>query len=264
MSDLVCLSTAKSCNPGYQPDPSNPKRCIDIDECQQGSHNCEQECYNRPGSYRCNCFDGFVIDSADKTKCKALRACTDPVDVFFLLDESDNVPPNSYKHIRRFPARMTSHFFFGETGAKYGAAKVATDVTDLFGLNTYDRRIKVADALRATTRGGGDSNIHLGLNYVSNNEVFSSALGGRDSAPNVVVFIIGGPSANPDEAKEAADRVRSGGGLVIAVGAGPNLSRAELLGIGGSDKDTFLVPTLDDLDDVEKSVMEQICPSTRT
>ncbi|BFZ22811.1 hypothetical protein BsWGS_25850 [Bradybaena similaris] len=191
-----------------------------------------------------------------------LKPCVDPVDVYFLLDESDNVAPNSYKHIKRFPARMSNHFFFGETGAKYGAAKVATDVTDLFGLNTYDKRIQVADAFRATTRRGGDANIHLGLHHVFNDQVL--AKGGRDAAPDIVVVVTTGPLASPDKAKAAADRVRSRGAHVVAVGAGPNLSRADLRGIGGSDKDTFLVPTLDDLDDVEKGVMEQICPSTRT
>ena len=31
----------------------------DIDECSEGSHDCEQECVNSQGSFTCSCHDGY-------------------------------------------------------------------------------------------------------------------------------------------------------------------------------------------------------------
>ena len=37
----------------------------DIDECDLGSHDCSaqnSECRNNPGSFRCECIDGYIED----------------------------------------------------------------------------------------------------------------------------------------------------------------------------------------------------------
>ena len=36
----------------------------EIDECAEGTHNCEANatCVNEPGTYRCICGDGFIVD----------------------------------------------------------------------------------------------------------------------------------------------------------------------------------------------------------
>ena len=36
-----------------------PLSLSDIDECAEGSHDCEQECVNEPGSFTCSCRDGY-------------------------------------------------------------------------------------------------------------------------------------------------------------------------------------------------------------
>jgi len=46
-------------------------RVSDVDECQQGSHECTgalMHCVNRPGTYICQCSDGFQMNHA-------LRVC---------------------------------------------------------------------------------------------------------------------------------------------------------------------------------------------
>ena len=35
----------------------------DIDECSDGTDNCEQTCTNTPGSFVCGCFSGFSLDA---------------------------------------------------------------------------------------------------------------------------------------------------------------------------------------------------------
>ena len=42
---------------------------VDIDECALGTDNCEQICEDFPGTFRCNCRNGFSINSADISRC---------------------------------------------------------------------------------------------------------------------------------------------------------------------------------------------------
>jgi hypothetical protein len=39
----------------------------DIDECKLGSSGCDHECHNTPGTYHCECKDGFYLDTDNKT-----------------------------------------------------------------------------------------------------------------------------------------------------------------------------------------------------
>lgn len=47
---LLCLCTA-----------------VDIDECQEDSHNCDQICTNLEGSFVCSCEESFVFDSDSRS-----------------------------------------------------------------------------------------------------------------------------------------------------------------------------------------------------
>ena len=35
---------------------------VDIDECELDAHGCDQHCINIPGSFMCNCFEGYVLN----------------------------------------------------------------------------------------------------------------------------------------------------------------------------------------------------------
>ena len=45
---------------------SNTSIGLDIDECN-GSHSCEQECINSPGSFICSCRHGYSLDEDGRT-----------------------------------------------------------------------------------------------------------------------------------------------------------------------------------------------------
>lgn len=62
------------CRDGFQPDPSNPFECIDIDECQ-GNNTCTQICLNTKGSYLCRCAEDYennvVVGAMTGKDCRA-------------------------------------------------------------------------------------------------------------------------------------------------------------------------------------------------
>ena len=41
---------------------------LDINECEQNNGDCQHNCYNLFGSYRCDCYKGFRI-AYDKKTC---------------------------------------------------------------------------------------------------------------------------------------------------------------------------------------------------
>lgn len=63
----------------------------DINECSRNSDNCEQECTNVLGGFRCSCIDGFILQSDNRT-CQGLRTidCNDVKSniIFFVICNS--------------------------------------------------------------------------------------------------------------------------------------------------------------------------------
>ena len=39
---------------------------LDLDECQNSTHGCPQQCVNTRGSFKCECFTGYRKDSQGK------------------------------------------------------------------------------------------------------------------------------------------------------------------------------------------------------
>ena len=46
----------------------------DIDECSEGTHNCEQSCIDNAGSFSCSCHSGYAL-LADRRSCTSLTDC---------------------------------------------------------------------------------------------------------------------------------------------------------------------------------------------
>lgn len=56
-----CLQT---CLNGYMLEGSS---CVDINECEFTTHNCEQLCINTEGSFHCSCISGHSLSSDGRT-----------------------------------------------------------------------------------------------------------------------------------------------------------------------------------------------------
>ena len=39
---------------------------VDINECAEGTHQCDQNCHNNVGSYACSCNTGYRLNSDDR------------------------------------------------------------------------------------------------------------------------------------------------------------------------------------------------------
>ena len=45
---------------------------MEINECSVGAHNCQQQCINENGGFRCECFDGYILN-ADLATCSGMQ-----------------------------------------------------------------------------------------------------------------------------------------------------------------------------------------------
>ncbi|CAH1243104.1 FBN2 [Branchiostoma lanceolatum] len=65
------------CDLGYKLQPDNS--CIDIDECADGTHKCDEnakECHNTLGSYECICKEGYSLSTAHGgRRCHDVHEC---------------------------------------------------------------------------------------------------------------------------------------------------------------------------------------------
>ncbi|XP_069501343.1 fibulin-2-like isoform X2 [Ambystoma mexicanum] len=71
----TCLRQTIRCGGGYHASEDGT-RCEDIDECQLGSHRCQegQICHNTVGSYRCDCPQGYKLHPL-LAKCVDVNEC---------------------------------------------------------------------------------------------------------------------------------------------------------------------------------------------
>lgn len=53
------------CPSGFK---SHNENCIDVDECNEGNHQCSHHCHNTHGSYHCSCPENLKL-SFDRHKC---------------------------------------------------------------------------------------------------------------------------------------------------------------------------------------------------
>lgn len=51
------------------------RKCVDLDECEYGSHQCSHSCHNTEGSYKCSCPHGLRL-SDDEKMCDDFDECS--------------------------------------------------------------------------------------------------------------------------------------------------------------------------------------------
>nr|VZI47990.1 unnamed protein product [Spirometra erinaceieuropaei] len=72
-SPFILQPDGVSCGLACPPGLTGTDCRTDIDECLTGTHNCQQDCINTFGSYRCKCREGFIPTTADETKCTPVQ-----------------------------------------------------------------------------------------------------------------------------------------------------------------------------------------------
>ncbi|KRT84673.1 EGF-like domain containing protein, partial [Oryctes borbonicus] len=85
-----------TCHEGYKFKPENQRLgikpvCVDVDECLDNNGDCQHNCINEPGSYRCSCREGFLLRGDNRT-CYPQSVDMGPANPVLQHGESQNRP----------------------------------------------------------------------------------------------------------------------------------------------------------------------------
>ncbi|XP_031725871.1 collagen alpha-3(VI) chain-like isoform X1 [Anarrhichthys ocellatus] len=141
-------------------------------------------------------------------------------DIVFLVDGSINLGREHFNEVMLFINNLIDLFFNERDNLRIGLAHYATDVTDVFYLNTYQNRQDILSAIvRAEYKGGRRINTGAAIRHVQDVH-FTKEKGSRtdEGTPQILMVLTGGRSA--DDGKSAALGLKKKGVRVFAVGVG--------------------------------------------
>ncbi|XP_034042588.1 collagen alpha-3(VI) chain isoform X2 [Thalassophryne amazonica] len=177
-------------------------------------------------------------------------------DIVFLVDGSINLGRDNFKLVMEFIINLIDLFFSDRDNLQFALAHYATDVTDVFYLNTYKNKQDILNAIsQVDYKGGRRINTGAAIRHIQDNH-FTKEKGSRmeDGVPQILMVIKGGPSA--DDSKTAALGLKKTGVRIFAVGVGD--IENELENIASESTTVARASTFQDLSELNEQILETL------
>ncbi|KAM3862171.1 collagen alpha-3(VI) chain-like [Diretmus argenteus] len=177
-------------------------------------------------------------------------------DIVFLVDGSINLGKDNFKEVMTFIDTLIDLFFNERDNLQFGLAHYATDVTDVFHLNTYKNKQDILDAIgRAEYKGGHRLHTGAAIRHVQENHFIKSRGSRKDEGiPQVLMVVTGGRSA--DDSKTAALGLKASGVRIYAVGVGD--IEDELENMGSESTTVARASTFQLLSELNEQILETL------
>lgn len=177
-------------------------------------------------------------------------------DIVFLVDGSINLGKTNFNKMTAFISKLLGLFFTERDDLRIGLAHYATDVTDVFYLNTYKNRKDIADAIsRVEYKGGNKINTGAAIRHVQDVH-FTKEKGSRadEGIPQILMVLTGGNSA--DDTKSAILGLNKKRVRVFAVGVGD--TEKELQNLASEPTTMARASTVDGLSEYVEQILETL------
>ncbi|RXN29074.1 collagen alpha-3(VI) chain-like protein [Labeo rohita] len=177
-------------------------------------------------------------------------------DIVFLVDGSMNLGRDNFKEVMEFILNLIDLFFTERDNLRIGLAHYATDVTDVFYLNTYNNKDDIIDAItRAEYKGGREIKTGNAIRYVQKTH-FVKERGSRkdEGIPQILMVVTGGRSR--DDSKSAALALKASGVRIYAVGVGD--IEDELNNLGSETTTVARARTFQELSELNEQILETL------
>lgn len=177
-------------------------------------------------------------------------------DIVFLVDGSINIGRTNFREVMEFINNLIDLFYNERDNLRIGLAHYATDVTDVFYLNTYEKRQDIVDAIsRAEYKGGNRINTGAAIRHIQDVH-FTKERGSRkdEGTPQILMVITGGNSA--DDSKTAALGLKQKGVRIFAVGVGD--TQRELENIASESSTVARASTIQELSELNEQILETL------
>uniref|UniRef100_A0A673L4V1 Collagen alpha-3(VI) chain-like n=1 Tax=Sinocyclocheilus rhinocerous TaxID=307959 RepID=A0A673L4V1_9TELE len=177
-------------------------------------------------------------------------------DIVFLVDGSINLGRDNFKEVMEFILNLIDLFFTERDNLQIGLAHYATDVTDVFYLNTYKNKDDIINAItRAEYKGGREIKTGNAIRHVQKTQ-FVKERGSRKDAgiPQILMVVTGGRSR--DDSKSAALALKDSGVRIYAVGVGD--IEDELNNLGSEATTVARASTFQELSELNEQILETL------
>lgn len=174
----------------------------------------------------------------------------------FLVDGSINLGRDNFNEVMAFIINLIDLFFNERDNLRIGLAHYATDVTDVFYLNTYKNRQDIVSAIgRAEYKGGRRINTGAAIRHIQDVH-FTKQKGSRkdEGTPQILMVITGGRSA--DDSKTAALGLKNTGVRIFAVGVGDTGN--ELENLASESSTVARASTFQELSELNEQILETL------
>ncbi|XP_042350341.1 LOW QUALITY PROTEIN: collagen alpha-3(VI) chain-like [Plectropomus leopardus] len=177
-------------------------------------------------------------------------------DIVFLVDGSINLGRDNFNTVMQYISNLIDLFFSERDDLRIALAHFATDVNDVFFLNTYNNKQDIVEAIgRAEYKGGRTLNTGAAIRHVQDVH-FTREKGSRidEGTPQILMLLTGGRST--DDGKTAALGLKKKGARVFAVGVGD--IQNELEDLASESTTVARASTFKELDELTEQILETL------
>ncbi|XP_005097974.2 collagen alpha-1(XII) chain [Aplysia californica] len=185
-------------------------------------------------------------------------SCSQPADIFFLLDDSRSIWTVYFKNMITFVKELVGQFDISTTSTRIAASTFSEGNKPQFQFGDYNTLAEVNHAFDTIHQSnGGSTQTHIGLEFAKN----SISQKGRPGVPHILIVITDGASSNRSETVKAANATRSEGTEIMVIGVG-SLDRTQLEEIASKpvSDHVFTVRQFPQLSSIGSLVGQKACP----
>ncbi|XP_066300013.1 collagen alpha-3(VI) chain-like [Branchiostoma lanceolatum] len=183
------------------------------------------------------------------------------LDLVFLVDGSSSVGNNNFETIKVFLEAITSGFEVSSTQTRVGVVQYSTRINTEFDLNSFATEAEVINAIRGLSHQRGSTFTGAGITF-TRVESFTGSSGDRPEAPNVLIVITDGISA--DSVDAPAEAARAENITTYSIGIGDEINYLTLLSIAGVRERVLNVTTFSELNDLDEILIQILCERPTT
>lgn len=159
-----------------------------------------------------------------------------PVDLFFILDNSNSIWSENFKKVLNFSTAVVSHF--DPTSTRIGVISYSDDVHLMLPLDNHLNRTEITKKIMSLTQLTGGTDTAQALRYLTSYGFSESRE--RPEAARVALIFTDGKSKKPGETKIAASDAKKHGIHILSVGIEEQSDFEELKEIASEPKDKFM------------------------
>eukprot|EP01068_Selenidium_serpulae_P014699 Selendium_serpulae@DN6129_c1_g1_i3.p1 len=190
---------------------------------------------------------------------------TNPVDIIFMLDQSDSITVAGFDSIKAFTSSIVSRFDISKRTTRAGLLKYSDMDRPSFEffLGTYDNRVELLDAIdTAAFEGGSSAKTHVALKS-TRELMYDVAFGGRKNAVQIAILVTDSESASRSATRTQADLLKDAypNVNVFSIGITNKVLEREMQAIASEPDDYFFhpVPTFKELSSAAGPVGDKVC-----